>query len=139
MLTKFITELLDVKFARHDADCSDRESARPSSVGTPGTLYKIESVRLAPIRTIPYRLRRQAGLDSRLELRLAGALLASAYQEHIMGINKHQVKGRVKMAKGAIKQNTGRIVGSKKLQVKGNIQKMIGKVQAKLGDIKARA
>lgn len=56
-----------------------------------------------------------------------------------MGINKHQVKGRVKMAKGAIKENTGRIVGSKRLQVKGNIQKMIGKVQAKLGDIKARA
>jgi uncharacterized protein YjbJ (UPF0337 family) len=69
---------------------------------------------------------------------LAGALPASVYQEHIMGINKHQVRGRVKMAKGAIKETTGRIVGNQRLQVKGNIQKMIGKVQAKLGDIKAR-
>ena len=55
-----------------------------------------------------------------------------------MGINKHQVKGRVTIAKGAIKETNGRIVGNKTLQVKGNIQKMIGKVQAKLGDIKAR-
>ncbi len=54
-----------------------------------------------------------------------------------MGINKHQVNGRMKLAKGAIKESTGRIVGNKKMQVKGNIQKMIGKVQAKLGDIKA--
>lgn len=55
-----------------------------------------------------------------------------------MGINKYQVSGRMKIAKGAIKESTGRIVGNKKLQSKGNIQKMIGKVQAKLGDIKAR-
>ena len=55
-----------------------------------------------------------------------------------MGINKHQVRGRARIAKGAIKAVNGRIVGNRTLQVKGNIQKMIGKVQAKLGDIKAR-
>ena len=55
-----------------------------------------------------------------------------------MGINKHQVKGRVTIAKGTIRETTGRIVGNKKLQEKGNIQRKIGKVQAKLGDIKAR-
>jgi uncharacterized protein YjbJ (UPF0337 family) len=72
-------------------------------------------------------------------LRLAGAFLPSVYREHIMGINKHQVKGRLKIAKGAIRAANGRIVGNRTLQAKGNIQKMIGKVQAKLGDIKARA
>ena len=36
-----------------------------------------------------------------------------------MDINRHQVKGCVKMAKGAIKETTGRIVGNKTLQVRG--------------------
>lgn len=53
-----------------------------------------------------------------------------------MGINRHQVKGRVRIAKGVIKEATGRIVGNKMLQARGNIQKSLGKVQAKLGDIK---
>jgi uncharacterized protein YjbJ (UPF0337 family) len=53
-----------------------------------------------------------------------------------MGINKDQVKGRVKVAKGAIKEAAGKLVGDKMLQAKGNIQKNLGKVQAKLGDIK---
>ncbi len=56
-----------------------------------------------------------------------------------MAINKHQVKGRVKIAKGAIREATGRLVGNKMLQAIGNIQKEIGKVQAKLRDIKAQA
>jgi uncharacterized protein YjbJ (UPF0337 family) len=49
------------------------------------------------------------------------------------------VKGRVKIGKGAINEATGRLVGNKMLQVKGYIQKNLGKVQAKLGDLKARA
>ncbi len=56
-----------------------------------------------------------------------------------MGINRHQVKGRVKIGKGAIDEATGRLVGNKMLQVKGYIQKNLGRVQAKLGDLKARA
>lgn len=55
-----------------------------------------------------------------------------------MGINKHQVKGRVTIAKGTIKETTGRIVGNKKIQAKGNIQKTLGRVQVKLDRIKAR-
>ena len=55
-----------------------------------------------------------------------------------MGIIKNQVKGRVTFAKGTIKETTGRIVGNKKMQAKGNIQKILGRVQVKLGDIKAR-
>jgi uncharacterized protein YjbJ (UPF0337 family) len=53
-----------------------------------------------------------------------------------MGINKHQVKGRVKIAKGTIKEATGKMVGNKMLQAKGNIQKNLGKIQAKFGDLK---
>ena len=55
-----------------------------------------------------------------------------------MTINRHQVKGRMKIGKGAINEATGRLIGNKMLQVKGKIQKNLGKVQAKLGDIKAR-
>ena len=53
-----------------------------------------------------------------------------------MGINKDQVKGRVKVAKGAVKQAAGRLVGDKMMQAKGSIQKNLGRVQAKFGDIK---
>ncbi len=53
-----------------------------------------------------------------------------------MAINKDQVKGRVKVVKGTVKQVTGKLVGSKRLQAKGNIQKNLGKVQAKFGDLK---
>ncbi len=55
-----------------------------------------------------------------------------------MAINKDQVRGRVKVVKGAVTQVTGRLVGSKKLQAKGKIQKNLGKVQAKYGDLKKR-
>jgi len=53
-----------------------------------------------------------------------------------MSINRDQVKGRVKVAKGVIKEAAGKLVGNKMMQAKGNIQKNLGKVQAKLGDVK---
>jgi uncharacterized protein YjbJ (UPF0337 family) len=56
----------------------------------------------------------------------------------MMAINKDQVKGRVKVVKGTVKQVTGKLVGSKRLQAKGNIQKNFGKVQAKYGDLKKK-
>ena len=55
-----------------------------------------------------------------------------------MAINKDQVKGRVKVVKGTVKQVTGKLVGSKRLQAKGNIQKNLGRVQAKYGDLKKK-
>jgi uncharacterized protein YjbJ (UPF0337 family) len=58
------------------------------------------------------------------------------YQEHVMSINKDQVKGRLEEAKGSIKVATGKVVGNAPLEAKGNIQKNLGKVQAKVGDIK---
>jgi uncharacterized protein YjbJ (UPF0337 family) len=58
------------------------------------------------------------------------------YQEHVMSINKDQVKGRVEEVKGSIKEAAGKVVGDTTLEAKGNIQKNLGKVQAKVGDIK---
>jgi uncharacterized protein YjbJ (UPF0337 family) len=57
-------------------------------------------------------------------------------QEHVMSMNKDQVKGRVDEAKGTIKDATGKLVGDKTLEAKGNIEKNLGKVQAKVGDLK---
>jgi uncharacterized protein YjbJ (UPF0337 family) len=63
--------------------------------------------------------------------------LAGVYQqEHVMSINKDQVKGRIEETKGSIKEATGKLVGDETLEAKGNIQKNLGKVQEKLGDIK---
>jgi uncharacterized protein YjbJ (UPF0337 family) len=66
---------------------------------------------------------------------LAGILSGN----HIMNINKDQVKGRVEEAKGSVKEATGKLVGDKTLEAKGNIQKNLGKVQAKAGDLKQDA
>jgi uncharacterized protein YjbJ (UPF0337 family) len=57
-------------------------------------------------------------------------------QEQAMGINKDQVEGRVKEAKGTIKEVAGKLVGNESLEAKGKIQKNVGKVQAKFGDVK---
>jgi uncharacterized protein YjbJ (UPF0337 family) len=57
-------------------------------------------------------------------------------QEHVMSMNKDQVKGRVEEAKGAIKEATGKVMDDKTLEAKGNIEKNLGKVQAKFGDVK---
>jgi uncharacterized protein YjbJ (UPF0337 family) len=53
-----------------------------------------------------------------------------------MSINKYQVKGRVRQAKGTIKEVTGKLMGDKILEAKGSIQKNLGKVQRKLGNAK---
>jgi len=55
-----------------------------------------------------------------------------------MAINKDQVRGRVKVVKGTVKQVAGKLVGSKRLRAKGNIQKNLGKLQAKYGDLKKK-
>lgn len=51
-------------------------------------------------------------------------------------MNKDQIKGRAREAKGKLKEVTGNLVGNEKLQTKGRIEKNLGKVQAKIGDIK---
>ena len=48
-----------------------------------------------------------------------------------MFLNKDQIKGRAKEAKGKIKEVTGDLVGNEKLETKGKIEKNLGKAQAK--------
>lgn len=53
-----------------------------------------------------------------------------------MTINKDQVKGRVKEAKGTIKEVAGKLVGNESMEAKGKVEKTLGKAQAKFGDVK---
>jgi uncharacterized protein YjbJ (UPF0337 family) len=53
-----------------------------------------------------------------------------------MFVNKDQIKGRAKEAKGKIKEVTGDLVGNRKLETEGKIEKNLGKAQAKVGDVK---
>lgn len=56
-----------------------------------------------------------------------------------MTMNKDQVDGRAKEAKGTIKEVAGQIVGNEKLEAEGAAQKVVGKAQAKFGDAKQDA
>jgi uncharacterized protein YjbJ (UPF0337 family) len=58
------------------------------------------------------------------------------YQEHVMSTNKDQVEGRVKEAKGKIKEVAGIALDDEKMEAKGKVQAVIGKAQAKFGDIR---
>ena len=53
-----------------------------------------------------------------------------------MGINKDQIKGRVKQVEGKAKEVAGKLVGNERLEAKGKIQKTIGRAQAAVGDFK---
>jgi uncharacterized protein YjbJ (UPF0337 family) len=53
-----------------------------------------------------------------------------------MGINKDQVKGRVKEAAGKAQEVAGRAIGSTSQQAKGTMKKVGGAAQAKFGDAK---
>jgi len=52
-------------------------------------------------------------------------------------MNKDQVKGRYKEAKGKVKEVAGHVVGNKDVELEGIIQKNVGKAQAAVGDTKA--
>ena len=52
-------------------------------------------------------------------------------------MNKDQVKGRIKEAKGAAKEVAGKVTGKESLEQKGKLQKAAGKVQKGYGDIKS--
>lgn len=54
-----------------------------------------------------------------------------------MGINKDQVKGRMKEAAGKVQETVGKAAGNTKQQIKGAINKTAGAAQAKYGDIKS--
>lgn len=52
------------------------------------------------------------------------------------GMNKDQVKGRVKVATGRIRTAAGKAVGDKSMEGKGRVEQAKGKVQASYGDLK---
>ena len=51
-------------------------------------------------------------------------------------MNKDQVKGRIREAKGTVKEAAGKVTGKVSLEQKGKLQKAAGKFQAGYGDIK---
>ena len=52
-------------------------------------------------------------------------------------MDKDQVKGRMKVAKGKVKEVAGKAVGNKTQETKGRIEKTVGKTQADYGDLKS--
>ncbi|MBN9073813.1 MAG: CsbD family protein [Rhizobiales bacterium] len=49
-------------------------------------------------------------------------------------VNKDQVEGLAKQAKGAVKQTAGKVLGDRKMQAEGAVGKVAGKVQKGVGD-----
>jgi uncharacterized protein YjbJ (UPF0337 family) len=56
-----------------------------------------------------------------------------------MSVNKNQVRGRVKEAKGFVKEIAGKLAGNEKLEERGKVQKILGEAQAEIGDVKQKA
>lgn len=51
-------------------------------------------------------------------------------------MNKDQLKGRVKKAKGTVEEAVGKVTGKESLEQKGKLEKAAGRMQAGYGDIK---
>jgi uncharacterized protein YjbJ (UPF0337 family) len=51
-------------------------------------------------------------------------------------MNKDQVKGGVKQAKGQVKEAVGKITGNGAMEGKGEVQIAVGKAQKSYGDLK---
>ena len=51
-------------------------------------------------------------------------------------MNEDQVRGRIKEAKGELRNVAGKIVGNKKMERKGLIQNVSGKIQTGYGDLR---
>ena len=54
-------------------------------------------------------------------------------------MNKDQVKGSLKRAKGKMQEVTGKAVGNKNLEARGDANQAIGKTQKAYGDAKQMA
>jgi len=53
-------------------------------------------------------------------------------------MNRNQVKGRIRTAKGKGKEVLGDAVGNKELRREGTIEKLAGKAEAAYGDVKKK-
>jgi len=54
-------------------------------------------------------------------------------------MNKDQVKGGLKRAKGKVQEVTGRAIGNKDLEARGGANQALGKTQKAYGDAKQMA
>jgi uncharacterized protein YjbJ (UPF0337 family) len=54
-------------------------------------------------------------------------------------MNKDQVKGRVREAKGKVKEIAGNAVGNRRVEAEGDAEQLAGKVQKTYGDAKNEA
>jgi uncharacterized protein YjbJ (UPF0337 family) len=54
-------------------------------------------------------------------------------------MNKDQVKGRIRVARGKAKEVAGKLLHKPSLTVKGRLQEAAGTVQAAYGDVKSSA
>lgn len=50
-------------------------------------------------------------------------------------MNKDQTQGRIRQAKGTVKEVVGKVFGNEDLAQEGKVQKIGGKVQARVGDL----
>lgn len=53
-------------------------------------------------------------------------------------INKDEVKGKAEQVKGAIKEQTGKLVGDPELEAEGEVDRAAGKVQEKAGAVRRK-
>ena len=53
-------------------------------------------------------------------------------------VNKDQVKGVAKQAKGAVKEAVGKATGSRKTEYEGKAEKVAGNVQKGFGDAREK-
>ena len=51
-------------------------------------------------------------------------------------VNKDQLGGVIKQAKGSVKQTVGKVTGNKRTQAEGMADKVAGKIQKGYGDLK---
>jgi uncharacterized protein YjbJ (UPF0337 family) len=54
-------------------------------------------------------------------------------------MNKDQIKGRAKEAKGKVKEIAGKAVGNPRVEAEGDADQLAGKVQKTYGDAKNEA
>ncbi len=53
-------------------------------------------------------------------------------------MNRNQVKGRIRAAKGKGKEVVGKAVGNTRLESEGTVEKLTGKAEAAYGDLKRK-
>jgi uncharacterized protein YjbJ (UPF0337 family) len=53
-------------------------------------------------------------------------------------VNKDQVKGLAKQAKGSVKEAAGKATGNRQTQAEGTAEKIAGKIQKGYGDAKEK-